>query len=98
MPYKASWGDTVVIEATVHNLSLTVQPDPVEVRFYVGDPDEVTPFPIQDTGGQSVWQTAGGIAVRDTGRVQIVWVVPETIPEKARRRSAASSARASSWR
>jgi hypothetical protein len=73
-------GDTIAIRARLHNFSLSPTVGPVMVKFYVGDPDSGG---VLMTGihGETELLTDGLIPSRDKKTVQMLWRVPESLPQ-----------------
>ncbi len=75
-------GDTVLIIARVHNFSLNPTLDPVQVSFYLGDPDHFGQLLYDKNTGDSIFYAcnADGIpsVILSQGEVaaQMVWQVP----------------------
>jgi hypothetical protein len=73
-------GDTIAIRVRLHNFSLSPTLGPVKVKFYVGDPDSGG---VLMTGihGETELITDGLIPSRDKATVQMLWRVPESLPQ-----------------
>ena len=67
-------GDTVTIEARIHNFSLIPTPGLVSVSFYLGDPDSGGVL-LENINGQSEIFTNEAIPARGTEIVDFKWVV-----------------------
>jgi hypothetical protein len=65
-------GDTVVVTTIVHNLSLSPTSDPVEVSFYLGDPDRGGTL-ISDVEGGTVFTTEDVIEDQDYAIFDFKW-------------------------
>ena len=65
-------GDTVSIGVLVHNLSLTPTSGPVEVSFYLGDPDLGGKL-ISDMEGRTVFTTGAGIEDQHYAIINFHW-------------------------
>ncbi len=65
-------GDTVVVTTIVHNLSLSPTSDPVEVSFYLGDPDQGGTL-ISDVEGRTVFTTEDVIEDQDYAIFDFKW-------------------------
>jgi hypothetical protein len=78
-PYPVA-GDTVLITATLRNFSLKDTPGPVNVRFYMGDPDDGG-TPLMDLEGKNEFTTAGQIPARGSKTVELNWLYPGNLSE-----------------
>lgn len=65
-------GDTATVTTIVHNLSLTPTSDPVEVSFYLGDPDKEGIL-ISDVEGRTIFTTEAVIEDQDYAIFEFRW-------------------------
>ena len=94
-PDSANAWETVTLSAVVHNYSLFPLDTPVDVRFYVGDPDggrwggdangdgiedNVGSEPIIGVGDKPFVTTVGSIPPRGSQTVTMDWVLPTGLP------------------
>jgi len=82
-PAEAGPGDTVNLNARIHNYSLLDTPGPVSLSFYVGDPDSGGTL-ITGTNGESIVTTVGAIDARENQTVQLEWDIPTSVPPRSR--------------
>lgn len=71
-------GETVNISARIHNFSLLNTSSPVEVKFYVEDPDNGGEL-ITSTDGKTVFSTDDFIEARGSKIIRFDWEVPQNI-------------------
>jgi hypothetical protein len=82
IPNFPSPGDTVLIIARVHNFSLSPTVGPVQVSFYLGDPDNFGQLLYDKNTGDSVFYACDVdgdstiIEGQDEAAAQMVWQVP----------------------
>ena len=76
-PLEPEAGDVVTIRARLHNWSLVPTPEPVEVRFFVGDP-AAGGTPIVGVNGETS-VLAPQLTDRGSAVVQMQWQVPSGI-------------------
>ncbi|HYX09347.1 MAG TPA: FG-GAP-like repeat-containing protein [Bacteroidales bacterium] len=69
-------GDTITITAYIHNFSLKETSDPVQVKFYMGDPANGGTL-LTDITGNSEFQTSEAIPAQEFRTVSMHWKVPE---------------------
>ncbi len=66
-------GDTVKVTTIVHNLSLSSTSEPVELSFYLGDPDKGGTL-ISDVEGNALFSTPAIIEDQNFAIVEFEWV------------------------
>ncbi len=66
-------GDTVTVTTVIHNLSLNPTDQPVEVSFYLGDPDRGGSL-ISDVEGNTVFPTGEAIGDQNYAMLRFQWV------------------------
>ncbi len=77
-PTNALPGAPVTIRAFVHNFSLLPTPQPVGVRFYLGNPDSGGVL-IADPHGATEVYTHLAVPARGYDTVSMSWVLPSTV-------------------
>jgi hypothetical protein len=77
-PANASPGEDVTLFALVRNFSLLPTPQPVGVRFYIGNPDSGGTL-ITGAGGVSQVFTPLAVPARGVDTAKLAWVVPMDI-------------------
>ncbi len=82
-PLKPQPGDTILIEARIHNYSLITTGSATTVRFYVGDPDNGGTV-IVGTDGETDVSTLTPIDRRGQAIVSLEWAVPADLDPFAR--------------
>ncbi len=78
-PDKPKKGETIIIKTRIHNYSLMNTAGPVNVRFYVGDPDSGGTL-IQSTGGKTEFTTDDFIPARGSKIISFDWTLPDNLP------------------
>ena len=73
-------GDTLKITVQVRNFSLDTTQTPVNVKFYLDDPDSGG-TPIIGVNGTNEVNTDGPIPARGRSEVKFKWVVPYPLPQ-----------------
>jgi len=66
-------GDTVTVTTAIHNLSLSPTDAPVEVSFYLGDPDEGGEL-ISDVNGNVIFTTGDIIEDQNYSLISFQWI------------------------
>ncbi len=77
-PSDPAPGDTVTTTVRVHNYSLIPTPTPVNVMFYVGDPQNGGTI-IKSLNGDSVFTTSSYIAARGWDVFSFKWIAPAAV-------------------
>lgn len=76
-------GDTIYIQARIHNYSLTPTIDPIKVRFYVGDPDSGGTL-IVGIHGETQIVIDSSIRSREKVLIHMQWQIPPGLPQYPR--------------
>lgn len=82
-PKNPSPGDTLTITTQVRNFSLESTPQPVSVKFYIGDPDSGG-TPLIGVNGTNTVTTDGPISARKKTQVSLQWILPNNLPSYPR--------------
>ncbi len=77
-PPNPEMGDTVSITARIHNYSLKRTPGPVEVCFYLGDPQNGGTL-LQSRDGKTKFTTLLPINPRGDASLRMNWAIPTNI-------------------
>jgi hypothetical protein len=80
---KPEPGDVIEVRVNVHNFSLIDSGQPVNVRLYMGDPDQGG-LPIESLDGQTLFNTGEFIRNREMRTVRVLWEVPGSIQANQR--------------
>jgi hypothetical protein len=72
-------GDTVTVSAVIHNFSLKKTDSPVEVRFYIGDPDD-NGITMTSISGDSIFTINSDLLAREKATVESKWKIPDNSP------------------
>ncbi|HKI44708.1 MAG TPA: T9SS type A sorting domain-containing protein, partial [Balneolales bacterium] len=80
-PENPKAGDQVTTTVRIHNYSLIPTAGPVQVSFYVGDPDSGGTV-IRSISGDSVFSTDSYIPSRGSKTVSFTWTAPQMINSK----------------
>jgi hypothetical protein len=78
-PDEPKPGETVNIQTRIHNYSLLNTSGPVNVQFYLGDPDMGGTL-IQSTDGKTIFSTDDFVEARGSKIISFDWVLPENTP------------------
>lgn len=76
-------GDTLNITVQIRNFSLIPTPSPVNVKFFLNDPDSGG-VPINGVSGTNSVTTNGVITARGKSEVEFKWVYPSGLPSYPR--------------
>ncbi len=76
-------GDTVNIQVRLHNFSLIPTPQPVEAKFYLGNPENGGTL-IQSLNGISTFSTSDFITARGNKIITFDWKIPDNTPYNPR--------------
>ncbi len=82
-PENPGKGDTVNIQVRIHNYSLISTPQPVQAKFYVGDPANGGTL-IQSLSGKSIFATSDFIAARGNQIISFDWKIPDNTRDNPR--------------
>lgn len=82
-PDNPNPGDTVNIQVRIHNFSLIPTPQPIEAKFYVGDPANGGTL-IQNMKGQTTFTTSDFIPARGSSIISFDWKIPNNTPDNPR--------------
>ncbi len=82
-PVNPSPGDTVNIQVRIHNFSLIPTPQPVQVKFYVGDPSNGGTL-IQSLSGKTLFSTSDFMPARGSAIISFDWHIPSNTPYNPR--------------
>ncbi len=80
-PENPKAGEQVTTTARIHNYSLIPTAGPVQVSFYIGDPDSGGTV-IRSISGDSVFSTDSYIPSRGAKTVSFTWTAPQMINSK----------------
>lgn len=78
-PDNPNPGDVVNIQTRIHNFSLLNTSGPVNVRFYVGDPNNGGTL-IQSTDNKTEFSTSDFIKARGSAIINFDWKLPDNLP------------------
>ncbi len=82
-PENPKPGDTVNIQVRIHNFSLIPTPQPVEAKFYMGDPANGGTL-MQSLSGKTIFSTSDFIAARGSKIITFDWKIPDNTPDNSR--------------
>lgn len=70
-------GDTILVYAKIQNYSLLPTPIPVNISFYLGDPDEGGEL-IESNEGHTLLATETALSPRSYQWIHMEWIMPES--------------------